>query len=109
MASTRRSSRFPCTEVYFDAADGRALGFEAATGISAGNTITSWLYGLHFASVWGTWYRIFVSVMGMAVAVLSLTGVWVWLRKRARRTSGAHGPEPDAAVVRGPVLSERPG
>jgi uncharacterized iron-regulated membrane protein len=100
------SSRFPRTEVYFDAGDGRLLGFEAATGTSAGNTITSWLYGLHFGAVWGLWYRIFVSVMGVAIAVLSVTGVWVWLRKRAKRTSGAlarapvaePGREPEAAA-----------
>jgi uncharacterized iron-regulated membrane protein len=83
------SSRFPRTEVYFDAGDGRLLGFEAATGTSAGNTITSWLYGLHFGTVWGLWYRIFLSVMGVATALLSVTGVWIWLRKRAKRTSGA--------------------
>jgi uncharacterized iron-regulated membrane protein len=98
------SSRFPRTEVYFDAEDGRLLGLEAATGISAGNTITSWLYGLHFASVWGLWYRIFVSAMGVAVATLSVTGVWIWLRKRVKRRAGA--PDAAAPVLRGRILGE---
>jgi uncharacterized iron-regulated membrane protein len=93
------SSRFAGTEVYFDADDGRLLGFEAATGISAGNTITSWLHGLHFAAVWGLWYRIFVSVMGVAIAALSVTGVWIWLRKRAKRSSAAREPPPEPAAV----------
>ncbi len=79
------SSRSARTEVYFDAGDGHLMGFEAPTGISAGNTITSWLYGLHFAAVWGTWYRVFVAGMGVLIAALSVTGVWIWLRKRAKK------------------------
>jgi uncharacterized iron-regulated membrane protein len=80
------STKYPDTEIYFDANDGHLLGFDAPTGGKLGNTISTWLYALHFASVWGFWYRIFVSVMGIAVALLSITGVWVWLRKRSKRT-----------------------
>ena len=96
------SSEYPRTEVYFDAGDGRPLAFEAATGISAGNTLTSWLYGLHFASVWGLWYRIFVCVTGVAVAALSVTGVWIWWRKRVK--SRAFAPETANARVAGRIL-----
>jgi uncharacterized iron-regulated membrane protein len=96
------SSEYPRTEVYFDAGDGRPLGFEAATGISAGNTITSWLYGLHFAAVWGLWYRLFVCVMGVAVAALSVTGVWIWLRKRVK--SRAKAPEAASTRVAGRIF-----
>ena len=97
------SRRYPRTEVYFDAADGRLLGFEAATGISSGNTFTSWIYGLHFASVWGLWYRLVVSVTGVAVAALSITGAWIWLRKRAKRTGAALEREPAPAMVHEPI------
>jgi uncharacterized iron-regulated membrane protein len=79
------SSRSAQTAVYFDADSGRLLGFDAPTAISAGNTLTSWLYALHFAAVGGVWYRGFVSLMGLCVATLSMTGVWIWWRKRARR------------------------
>jgi uncharacterized iron-regulated membrane protein len=72
------------TEVYFDD-QGRLIGFEAPSGVNAANTFEHWLFGLHFAAVFGLWYRIFVCLMGLAVATLSVTGVWIWWRKRDKR------------------------
>jgi uncharacterized iron-regulated membrane protein len=79
------STKYPRTEVYFSAQDGRLIGFDAATGISTGNTITSWINGLHFALVGGFWYRMVVVLMGLLVATLSVSGVWVWWVKRSKR------------------------
>lgn len=79
------STKYPRTELYFDDQDGHLVGFEAATGISAGNTLSSWLINLHLAAVGGLWYRILVSVLGLGVAALTVTGVWIWWRKRAQR------------------------
>lgn len=83
------SRRFARTEVYFDAKDGRLLGFDAPTGVAAGNTITAWLYMLHFGGVGGIWYRILVAIIGVGIALLSVTGVWIWLRKRSKRRPAA--------------------
>ncbi len=47
--------------------------------------ITSWLFSLHFAAVGGLWYRVAVAGFGTAVAGLSITGIWIWLRKRTKR------------------------
>jgi hypothetical protein len=38
------------------------------------------------AMIWGLPWRIFVSVMGFVVVVLSVTGVMIWLRKRRARS-----------------------
>jgi uncharacterized iron-regulated membrane protein len=65
------------------------MSFEAPTGIDAGNTITSWIVALHVGAVFGLPYRAFVSMMGIAVALLSVTGVWIWLRKRNKRWTGS--------------------
>lgn len=81
------SSKYPQTELYIDARDGRVIGLDAATGIAVGNTITSWLYALHFAAIGGLWYRVLVAILGLFVAALSVTGVWIWWvkwRKRVR-------------------------
>lgn len=86
------------TMVYF-AGDGSLIGFEAATGVTAGNTLESWLFGLHFAAVGGLWYRIFVSLMGLAVAALSITGVWIWWRKRGKRVSTVRRASPRPSQV----------
>lgn len=92
------SSDHPGTEVYFSGADGSLVGFDAPTGTAAGNTISNWLFALHMAAVGGLAYRIFVVLMGLAVTVLSVTGVWIWWRKRTKRatarsrTPGVHAP-----------------
>lgn len=83
------SDRYPATMLWFDGETGSRLAFEGPTGGPAGNTVTTWLYQLHFGSVavLGWPYRVFVSLVGLGVAALSLTGVWIWWRKRAKRLS----------------------
>lgn len=81
------SERFPETSVLFDGEDGRKLGFSARTGQHLGSTVTSWLIALHFGAVraGGITYRAFVCLMGMMVALLSVSGVWIWWKKRRPR------------------------
>ena len=58
-------------------------------GEHTGNTVTNWLRALHFAN-WHGWmaYRILVCILGLVITMLSVTGVYIWLKKRhARRTS----------------------
>ncbi len=80
------SERYPATAVWFDQEHGQLLAFEAPTGQTAGNTITTWLSHLHFGSLaaGGLPYRIFVSFMGLAVALLSVSGVWIWWKRKKR-------------------------
>jgi uncharacterized iron-regulated membrane protein len=77
----------PSTQVYFDAKTGQLVGFDAATGISAGNTLSSWLIYLHLAAVGGVGYRILVCLIGIALAALSVSGVWIWWHKRSKRAA----------------------
>ncbi|HEX6928490.1 MAG TPA: PepSY-associated TM helix domain-containing protein, partial [Gammaproteobacteria bacterium] len=83
------------TTVYFDAVTGEALGLYLPSGKAAGDTVTNWLYALHFGAAWGWWFRVFITVMGVAVAVLSVTGVVIWFRKR--RARGFRRVAPSAA------------
>ncbi len=88
-------SEFPWTEVYIDGQSGETVGFYAPTGIAAGNTLIAWLNALHTASVFGPPYRVFVMLLGLAVSFLSVTGVWIWWKKRAkRRRSAVKATEP---------------
>jgi uncharacterized iron-regulated membrane protein len=81
------SERFAATTVWLDRQSGALLAFEAPTGQNSGRSLTMWLYQLHFGAVdrLGTPYRVFVCLMGLAIATLSVTGVWVWWMKRAKR------------------------
>lgn len=69
------------TSIWFDANTGERRAAHLPSGKAAGDTVTSWLYALHFAAVWGLPFRIFVTLMGLAVAMLSITGVYIWWRK----------------------------
>lgn len=73
------------TRVFFDANDGTLKLVLLPTGQFTGNTITSWLIALHDANVFGLPYRIFVSILGLCIAMLSVTGVYVWWKKRQAR------------------------
>lgn len=72
------------TRVYLSAIDGRELGF-AHPYIASGNAVSQWLSALHTGRVWGLPYRIFLCLMGLIVAMLSVTGVVIWLKKRQAR------------------------
>lgn len=75
------------TQVMFDGNTGDHVWTALPTGQYSGNTVTNWLFALHLADVGGMPYRIFVFVLGIAVAVLSVTGVVIWWRKRRARLS----------------------
>jgi uncharacterized iron-regulated membrane protein len=81
------STRWPRTQVYFSAEDGKLLGLDLPTGKTAGNTLTSWINALHFASIGGVLYQTFVAIFGLLVAFLSVSGVWIWLKKSRKQGS----------------------
>lgn len=74
------------------AADGRLLSVTRAGSGRAGDTVLALQYGLHTGRLAGLTGRIVVCVLGVMVAVLSVTGPWLWWRKRrgpARRPAKA--------------------
>lgn len=97
------SDRYPSTVLWLNGHTGEPTAFDAPTGQHVGNTITTWINHLHFGSIAvGGWpYRLFVAVMGLVVAALSITGAWIWWQKRSKhqqrraRAVRAHraGPE----------------
>jgi uncharacterized iron-regulated membrane protein len=75
--------------LYFDGQDGRFLGaVEPGVG-TAGDIFMQAQFPLHSGRILGLPGRILVSLLGLAVAVLSVTGIVIWARKRAGRASAA--------------------
>jgi uncharacterized iron-regulated membrane protein len=73
--------------LYFDGQDGRFLGaVEPGVG-SAGDIFMQAQFPLHSGRILGLPGRILVSLLGLAVAVLSVTGIVIWARKRAGRVT----------------------
>lgn len=69
------------TEVAFSATDGKLIGLSHPR-VSSGNALVYWLGALHMAKLWGVPYQVFVSLMGLLIAGLSITGVLVWFKRR---------------------------
>jgi len=77
------------TTVFFDANTGVLLLLDLPTAQHSGNTVTTWLYELHTARVFGRPYQIFVCALGLTVTMLSVTGAYIWWRKRGVRRFAA--------------------
>src|SRR5450830_666207 len=71
--------------LYFDAATGKAEGTRIPGSGSAGDWFMQAQFPLHSGRILGLPGRILISLMGALVAMLSVTGVVIWLRKRQAR------------------------
>lgn len=77
------------SSVWFDANTGARMAAYIPTGAAGGDTIGSWLFALHMAAIWGLPFKLFICAMGLVVAMLSVTGVAIWWRKRTARRKSA--------------------
>jgi len=71
--------------LYIDAKRGEVLGIWLPTGEAAGDTITTWLTSLHMGAVGGVPYKVLLSLFGVMVVILSVTGIYLWWKKRLAR------------------------
>lgn len=70
---------------YFDGMDGRYLSAAVPWTGTAGDLFLQIQFPLHSGRIIGLPGRILISVMGLVVAALSVTGVVVWWKKRSSR------------------------
>jgi uncharacterized iron-regulated membrane protein len=68
--------------LYFDASDGRLLGDRIPWQGTLADVFVQAQFPLHSGRILGLPGRILISLMGLVVAGLSVTGVVIWLRKR---------------------------
>ncbi len=80
------------TSVWVDGDTGEIRDVSVPSGAHVGNTVETWLRALHFADIHdSTTYRIFVAMVGIVTVMLSVTGIYLWWKKRrARRWSRRH-------------------
>jgi len=71
--------------LYFDSADGRYIGDWIPWRGTAGDLFLQMQFPVHSGRIFGIPGRILISAMGLGVAMLSVTGVVIWLRKRRAR------------------------
>ena len=75
--------------LYFDGADGRYLGDRIPWQGTAADIFVQAQFPLHSGRILGLPGRILISLMGLVVAALSVTGVVIWARKRRARLAAA--------------------
>lgn len=72
--------------LWVDGETGALVRYDLPAGAPVGNRIDTWLRALHFGDLGGNGlYRFFVFGLGLIVSLLSITGVYIWLRKRRAR------------------------
>lgn len=71
--------------VIFSARTGEPLKTVLPRRDTAGNALNAWLEALHLVAVWGLPYKILVSLIGLMVTMLSVTGVLIWMKKRSSK------------------------
>ena len=73
------------SNIYIDAKDGRVLGAYEPWKGSAADVFVQLQLPLHSGRILGLPGRILMSLMGLMVAMLSVTGIVIWARKRRSR------------------------
>jgi uncharacterized iron-regulated membrane protein len=74
------------TSLWLDGDTGELVSVDTPRQQPSGNLVGLWLRALHFADIRDSlFYRLLVCVLGLVVAALSITGVYIWLRKRSAK------------------------
>lgn len=72
-------------ELYYDGLDGRPIGARIPWDGTAADIFVQAQFPMHSGRILGLPGRILISLMGLVVAALSVTGVVIWYRKRRSR------------------------
>lgn len=84
--------------LYLDGADGRLLGERLPWQGTAADIFVQAQFPLHSGRILGLPGRILISLMGLVIAMLSVTGVYIWWKKRTARRRSAQRREETAAA-----------
>lgn len=78
------------TSLWLDGNTGALRDVSLPSGQHNGNTVSTWLWGLHFGDIRDFLpYRILVCIFGLILVMLSVTGVYIWWKKRKVRRLSA--------------------
>lgn len=81
------------TSLWLDGDSGEVVDGDFTQSKRMGNLLAVWLRALHFADVGDSLvYRMIVFIVGLAIAGLSGTGIYIWWRKRSARRHGRQRP-----------------
>ena len=87
--------------LYVDSRSGALAGADVPGTGSAGDIFLQSMFPLHSGRIIGITGRVLMSTTGVLVAMLSVTGVLIWARKRRARVRAAAGPAAEVAWPEG--------
>ena len=74
------------TSIWIDGNTGELRDVDLPSGLHSGNTISTVLWGIHYGDIRDFLpFRILVCIFGVVLVMLSVTGVYIWRRKRKVR------------------------
>lgn len=83
------------TAVLFNGVTGEWAATVLPSGQNAGATASNWMFALHMAAVGGLPMQIFVCTLGLVCTMLSVTGIYLWWKKRGVRRNRTAGTPVD--------------
>lgn len=72
------------TSLWFHPATGELLATHRWDALPAGTRSTTWIYPLHSGQLGGSWHLALNAALGLALAALTGSGVWMWWQRRPR-------------------------
>ncbi len=79
------------TFIYFDQYDGKLLRTDNVLEANAATRLYSWLYPLHTGFYGGTVTRSLNILLGLSLAMLALSGTWIWMRNNIAKARAQAG------------------
>lgn len=80
-----QSDHGAATNIWIDGMTGNILREDYPGHGLSGDIISKWLRVLHTGAVFGLAYRVIIVILGVVVAILSITGIVLWWKKRQVR------------------------
>ena len=78
------------TSIWVDGDSGELRDVGLPSGQHIGNTVSVWLWGLHYGDIRDSLlYRTLVCLFGLVLTMLAVTGLFIWWKKRKAREFGA--------------------
>lgn len=82
--------------LHYDGTDGHFLGAEVPGEGSAGDLFLQIQFPLHSGRIAGVTGRVIVTLLGLAIAMLSVTGLVIWVQRRRKARARGAAPSPSA-------------
>lgn len=98
---------FGASVMYVSGVDGCILSVREAGGGKAGDVVNELMFPIHSGQVAGLPGRILICVAGLVIAILSVTGVYIWWKKRVPRVTRRRRPPELAALSSGEIDAVR--